>query len=98
MQPHFPLYLFSRPAICSGGERKEYRVPQKVQVGLKTRYTKSSPKINRQAALDHCADQMAEGSCQRILLTAGLNLIKLHLEEKKGYLCKLSQHFNDSTS
>lgn len=35
----FPLYLLSRAAICSGRKRKEYRVPQKIQVRLKTWYT-----------------------------------------------------------
>lgn len=35
----FSLYLLSKAAICSGRKRKEYRVPQKIQVGLKTWYT-----------------------------------------------------------
>lgn len=77
------LYLLSWTSICSSGEREEHRVTQEVQIRLKAWHTQACPQINRQAALNQCADQMAEASGQWVLLTARFNLIQLHLKAKK---------------
>lgn len=77
------LYLLSWVPICSGGEGQEHRVAQEVQVGLEAWHAKAGPQINRHAALDQRADQMAEATRQRVLLAARLNLIQLHLPGEK---------------
>lgn len=73
------LYLLSRTTISSGREGEEHRVTQEVQVRLETWDAQPGAQINRQAALHECADQVTEGSSQRVLLTARLDLIQLHL-------------------
>lgn len=76
------LYLLSWAAICSGGEGEEHGVPQEGQVGLEPRHTQPRPQVDRQAALNQSADQLTEGSCQGVFLTARLDLIQLHLRAK----------------
>lgn len=92
----FP-YLLSSSAVGSGGEGKENSVTQEGQVGLESWRTEPRPQVDGQGALDQCADELTEGSGQRILLTARLNLIQLHLRGARRkvtnrYMCTSKQH------
>lgn len=77
-------HLLSRTAVRSGGEGQEHRVPQEVQVGLETGDAQPRPQINRQAALDQSADQVAEAASQRVFLAARFNLVQLHLQQQNN--------------
>ena len=72
-------YLLGGVAIGPGGEGEEHGVPQESEVGVEPWRPQSRPQVDRQAALDQGADQLAEGPGQRVFLAAGLDLVELHL-------------------